>query len=407
MHSMRRRAAVVIAAALGVVALTAGLVSAASAGSEAQSAKGGTYRVGWESTFGWSDSFDPTGEYLANFIAIYTNLLGRNLVGYNHVVGTAGGVPVPDLATAIPKPTNGGKTWTFRLKSGIRFGPPVNREITSSDIKYALERLADPKNGGQYAFYFNVIRGFEAVGKGEAQSVSGIRTPNAKTIVFNLTKPAGDFPQRLGMPAAGPIPHEVADCFKGKPGEYGRFVIASGPYMIEGSQNLDIKSCDAMKPISGYDGKTSLVLVRNPTYNARTDSPKARENNPDRFVFRRWIAGDGSSCWRGWSPGPGVGASRNCPRCRSIPFSRPWSVREMAVRFCAKRRQVCNGARAQLAMRNGPGFGSVICWSRPASSRTRSRWCLKARIAEPSPTIRRPCTFRAAFRWRRRSIPTR
>ena len=217
MHSMKRRVAVVIAAALGAVALTAGLVSAASAGSEAQSAKGGTYRVGWESTFGWSDGFDPTGEYLANFIAIYTNLLGRTLVGYNHVVGAAGGVPVPDLATAIPKPTNGGKTWTFRLKTGIRFGPPVNREITSSDIKYALDRLADPKNGGQYAFYFNVIRGFTAVEKGEAQSVSGIRTPNAKTIVFSLTKPAGDFPQRLGMPAAGPIPHEVADCFKGKP----------------------------------------------------------------------------------------------------------------------------------------------------------------------------------------------
>jgi hypothetical protein len=55
--------------------------------------------------------------------------------------------------------------------------------------------------------------------------------------------------------------------------------------MIEGSQNLDIKSCDAMKPISGYDGKTSLVLVRNPNYNARTDSTKARENNPDRFEF--------------------------------------------------------------------------------------------------------------------------
>ena len=104
----------------------------------------------------------------------------------------------------------------------------MNREITSSDIKYAVERLADPKNGGQYAFYFNVIQGFEAVGKGEAKSVSGIRTPNAKTIVFTLTKPTGDFPNRLSMPAAAPILHEVADCFKGKPGQYGRFVIASG-----------------------------------------------------------------------------------------------------------------------------------------------------------------------------------
>ena len=175
---MKRRVAVVIAAALGAVALTAGLVSAASAGSDAQSARGGTYRVGWESTFGWTDGIDPTGEYLANFIAIYTNLLGRTLVGYNHVVGTAGGVPIPDLATAIPKPTNGGKTWTFRLKSGIRFGPPVNRAITSSDIKYALDRLADPKNGGQYAFYFNVIKGFEAVGEG--RGAVGLRHQDAE-----------------------------------------------------------------------------------------------------------------------------------------------------------------------------------------------------------------------------------
>jgi peptide/nickel transport system substrate-binding protein len=282
---MRRRVAVSIAAVLGAAALTAGLVSAASAGSEAQSAKGGTYRVGWESTFGWSDSFDPTGEYLANFIAIHTNLLGRNLVGYNHVAGPAGNVTVPDLATTIPKPTNGGKTYTFKLKQGIKFGPPVNREITSQDIRYAIERLARPANGAQYAFYFNVIKGLEAFGKGEGTSISGIKTPNAKTIIFNLTQPAGDFPNRLGMPAAGPIPQEVAKCFEGKPGEYGRYVISSGPYMIEGSGDLDISSCSTLKPISGYDGKTTLNFVRNPNYAARTDSKKARENLPDRFEF--------------------------------------------------------------------------------------------------------------------------
>ena len=285
MQSMRRRVAVVSAAVLGAAALTAGLVSAASAGSEAESARGGTYRVGWESTFGWSDSMDPTGEYLANFIAIWSNLLGRNLVGYNHLAGGAGNVPVPDLATAIPKPTNGLKTYTFKLKSGIRFGPPVNREITSTDIRYAIERMGRPKNGAQYPFYFNVIKGFEAYSKGEGTSVSGIKTPNAKTIVFNLTRPAGDFPNRLGLPAAGAIPQEVAKCFEGKPGEYGSYVIASGPYMIEGSDKLDISSCEAMKPISGYDGKTFLHLVRNPNYRASTDSRKARENNPDRFEF--------------------------------------------------------------------------------------------------------------------------
>jgi peptide/nickel transport system substrate-binding protein len=282
---MKRRASISIVAVVGVLALTAALVSSA-AGSSAQTAKkGGTYRVGWESTFGWTDSFDPTGEYLANSFAINGSLLIRTLVGYNHVGGTAGNIVVPDLATSVPKPTNGGKTFTFKLKKGIKFGPPVNREITSKDVKYAIERLARPKNGAQYAFYFNVIKGFDAYSKGEGKSISGIKTPNAKTIVFNLTAPAGDLPQRVALAAAGPIPQEVAKCFEGKPGAYGRYVISSGPYMIEGSDDLDISSCNKLKPISGYDGKTFLNFVRNPNYNAKTDSRKARENNPDRFEF--------------------------------------------------------------------------------------------------------------------------
>jgi peptide/nickel transport system substrate-binding protein len=282
---VKRKAAVSFVALLGVAALMAALVSVASAGPRDESARGGTYRVGWESTFGWTDSFDPTGEYLANGFAIYSNLLLRGLVGFNHVAGPAGNKPVPDLATTVPKPTNGGKTYTFKLKSGIRWGPPVNREITSKDVKYAVERMARPKNGAQYAFYFNVIQGFDALAKGKAKAISGIKTPNAKTIVFNLTQPAGDFPYRMTMPAAFPMPQEVVKCFEGKPGAYGRHVISSGPYMIEGSQDLDISSCGAMKPISGYDGKTRLNFVRNPNYRASTDSKKARENNPDRFEF--------------------------------------------------------------------------------------------------------------------------
>lgn len=273
------------AALIAVAALTATLVSAAAAGPSGQSAKGGTYRVGWESSFGWTNSFDPTGEYLANGFVIYTNLMLRTLVSFNHVEGPKGNIVVPDLATSVPKPTNGGKTYTFKLKSGIRWGPPVNRAITSKDVRYAVERLALPKNGAQYGFYFNVIQGLDKYAAGKAKSISGIKTPNAKTISFTLTQPAGDFPFRMTMPAVAPMPQEVAKCFEGKPGGYGRYVIASGPYMIEGSDDLDISSCNSLKPISGYDGKTSLTLVRNPNYKASTDSRKARESNPDSFEF--------------------------------------------------------------------------------------------------------------------------
>jgi peptide/nickel transport system substrate-binding protein len=267
-----------VAAAVGAVGATIG--SAAGRKHDAAKASGGTYTVGWESSFGFTNAFDPTGEYLGEAFAIYSNLLVRTLVGYNHVSGAAGNAVVADLA-AIPKPTNGGKTYTFHLKNGIKFGPPLNREITSKDVAYAFQRLASPKDGAQYGFYYSVIKGFDAA---KGKPVSGIKTPNAKTIVFNLTQPTGDFLFRVAMPAAGPIPKEIAGCFEGQAGKYGRNVVSSGPYMIDGSASMS-KTCAGLKPISGYDAQTTMTLVRNPSYDPKTDSKAARENLPDKFVF--------------------------------------------------------------------------------------------------------------------------
>ena len=89
--------------------------------------KGGTYRI--ENTdFALFDAFDPTGEYFGSDWTIYSNLMLRTLVSYNFSSSAEGGNdPVPDLATEIPEPTDGGKTWTFTIKDGIKFGPPVNR----------------------------------------------------------------------------------------------------------------------------------------------------------------------------------------------------------------------------------------------------------------------------------------
>ena len=58
----------------------------------------------WEPSFGFTDGFDPTGEYLGNAFGIYSSLLLRTLVGYNHVEGAAGNELVPDLATTAPSP---------------------------------------------------------------------------------------------------------------------------------------------------------------------------------------------------------------------------------------------------------------------------------------------------------------
>src|SRR6266516_2562775 len=217
------------------------------------STKGGTYTVGWEQSFGFTNNFDPTGEYLGNAWGLYSNLMLRSLIGYKHQPGAAGNELIGDLATEVPKPTDNGLTYTYKLRSGVKFGPPVSRAVTSKDVAYGMNRLANPDDGGQYSFYYTVIKGWDAVANGKAKTVSGISTPDNQTIVFHLTKPTGDFNLRMSMPATAPIPQEVGSCFEGKPGDYGRDVVSNGPYMLQGMNAVKLP-CSALQPASGYDG---------------------------------------------------------------------------------------------------------------------------------------------------------
>lgn len=267
---------------LALAVAVAATLSAAGA-SRPSSLAGGTYRVGWDFSF-QSDGFDPTGNSQQGVFGIYSNLLLRTLVQTDHVAGAAGRRLVPDLAEQVPAPTDNGRRYTFTLKRGVRFGPPVNREIVADDIRYAIERVARPADGSQYPFYFDDIRGFDAYRAGTAASISGITVSGRRTISFELVRPDGGFLYRLTLPAAAPIPPEVGGCFEGKPGAYGRDVVSSGPYMIEGAGSVKIGSCASIEPMRGISA-TELTLVRNPDYDPRTDSRAARESNPDRFVF--------------------------------------------------------------------------------------------------------------------------
>ena len=242
------------------------------------------FRVEWESSFDFTGGFDPTGEYLGEAFGIYSNLLVRTLVGYNHVAGAAGNVLVPDLATNLGTISNGGKTYTFHLKDGIKFGPPLNREITSKDVLWAFERIGTKSVDAQYGFYYDVIKGMTAFKAGKSKVISGIKTPDPKTIIFTLTKPTGDFRSGSSMPAAGPQPQEVSGCFT-QPNEYGRYVISSGPYMIAGSDKLNATSCDTIKAsggISGFDGEK----VHGPRPQPRLQ-PRHRHHQGARELPRR------------------------------------------------------------------------------------------------------------------------
>jgi peptide/nickel transport system substrate-binding protein len=247
------------------------------------SQKGGVYRIGWEQSFGFTDNFDPTGEYLGNAWGLYSNLMLRALVGYKHLPGAAGNDLVGDLATDVPKPTDNGLTYTFHLRHGVKWSPPVNREVTAQDVAYAMNRLANPDNGGEYGFYYTVIKGWDAVANKKAKTISGITTPDKYTIVFHLTSKTGDFNRRMSMPATAPIAQEVGKCFEGKPEDYGRDVVTNGPYMLRGSDKVTA-TCP-MKAMSGYDGANGnhIILVRNPNYDQSTDP--YRKNYPNEFDF--------------------------------------------------------------------------------------------------------------------------
>jgi len=238
------------------------------------------YRTAIED-FGFTGAFDPTGEYLGPAWGLYSQLLLRNLVTFKHVKGTAGDVVVPDLATDTGQVSSDGLTYTFHLKDGIKFGPPVNRAITSKDFAYAFRRIDTQALVAQYGFYYDgTIVGMDGPKAKMPASIPGIETPDDQTIVFHLQQPTGDFLYRLAMAATSPVPEEVGKCFT-KAGDYGRDVISSGPYMVQGSDQLDVSSCSAIKPMSGFDPTKKLVFVRNPNYDPATDSPDVRSNYVD------------------------------------------------------------------------------------------------------------------------------
>ena len=221
-------------------------------------AKGGTYRIA-NTDFANTDGFDPTGEYFGSAWAIYTDLLLRHAAQLQPRRGQR-----RQRARAGPgdrhpgRSTDDGLTYTFTLKDGIKFGPPVNRAVTSKDIAYAFQRhRPPPASPPSTRSTTRPSRASTSSLAGKAKTISGITTPDDKTIVFTLTEPTGDFLFRLAMPATAPIPEEVAKCHTAA-GEYGRYVISTGPYMIEGSDKLDISSCAAQKPISGFDPNTGL-----------------------------------------------------------------------------------------------------------------------------------------------------
>ena len=184
----------------------------------------------------------------------------------------------PDLATEVPTTANGGitndgKTITVHIRSGVRFSPPVDREVTSADVAYAIERGANPNVANPYfGAYFGAGAPAPLVGANSTNykggPIPGIQTPNKFTIVFHTTKPSGAFlVSALSLPISMPVPPRFAEPLdKKSPTTYGsKYLVATGPYMIK--SNLKTGLVQGI----GYQTGKSLNLIRNPNWNPKTD----------------------------------------------------------------------------------------------------------------------------------------
>ena len=305
---MRRYLSVLaLVAALGLVAAacggdegggtgTSGATSASGATGELQ--PGGTVEMGMLGDV--SAAFDPQKEYYSVTWSWYRCCLLRTLLSYTGKTTAEGGAALqPDIASALPEISSDGLTYTFTLKSGVNYGDPfTDVSVTSADIVRALERESDPNasvNG--YNFYYNVIDGFADFGAGKADSIKGLETPDDSTLVVTLSEPAGYLPYLFAMAATAPIPPNgdaPLGAAEGHTKDYGRFLVATGPYQFAGAENLDFSvPADEQTPVAGYEPGKSIQLVRNPGYDASTDG--LRPAYPDGFNIS--IGGDNNDLY--------------------------------------------------------------------------------------------------------------
>ena len=198
------------------------------------------------------DSTDAGNTYYA-FNLNFTRLYETPLTTYQSCPGACGNNIVPALATSLGTATNGNKTWTYHIKSGVKFED--GQTVTSADVKYAVERTFDRTvlpNGPSY--FAVLLAGNAATYKGPFHSsnkfgLTAVTTPNPTTIVFQLKVPFADFNYVVAFPQTAPVPPN-----KDTGANYQLHPQSTGPYKF-----------------LSYQLNKQYTLVPNPQWNPSTD----------------------------------------------------------------------------------------------------------------------------------------
>jgi peptide/nickel transport system substrate-binding protein len=239
--------------------------------------KGGTLK--FANSGDW-DSLDP-GETYYQYSWNFARLYGRALMMAKSAPGKEGAQVTPDLAEAPGQSSDNAKTWTYKIRKGVKFDD--GKEVSSADVKYAVLRSTDKQtfpNGPTYwDNRLNLPSGYKGPYKTPNMNTdSAIETPDQYTIVFHMKQPFAAFDYLAQEPNTMPVPKD-----KDTGAKYRNSIVSTGPYKFEGLQ----------------PGK-SFNLVRNDQWDPATDPN--RKALPDRIevslnvnaddIDNRIIAGD-------------------------------------------------------------------------------------------------------------------
>jgi peptide/nickel transport system substrate-binding protein len=200
--------------------------------------------------------FDGIGQWLM------LSLTSDGLVSYRRVGGLLGDTLVPDLATSLPEATDRGRTYTFQVRSGIRYS---NGELVKpSDFRRAIERVFTVGNGYSQTFYTGIIGARRCVEKPRHCSLKrGLETDDrAGTVTFHLRSADPEFFYKLAFPMAAAVPVGAPERdIARKP------LPATGPYVTK-----------SFRPTHSW------VLVRNPRFH-KWSADAQPDGYPDRIVM--------------------------------------------------------------------------------------------------------------------------
>jgi len=170
----------------------------------------------------------------------------------------------PDMAEGPAELSDGNKLITIKIRKGVHFSPPVNREVTAADVVYAIDRVANPNVANPY--YLGYLEQVEGMKDSKGGPIPGVKAIDKYTLQIKLTEPQGPIVvASMVLPYTAPVPEEYAKKFDAKkPSEYSNYLVATGPYMLQANSAGKILGV-------GYQPGKSATLVRNPNWNASTD----------------------------------------------------------------------------------------------------------------------------------------